>query len=118
MAAVWKVFEFLDEDAPDPVGHRLIDAHMVFDVKADVTRKARLVTGGHLTDPPSSITYASVVSRESVRIAFLLAALNDLDILAADIGNAYLNARTREKIFIICGREFWDSYVGRKALSV
>ena len=118
MAAVWKAFEFLDEDAPDPVGHRLIDAHMVFDVKADFTRKARLVAGGHLTDPPSSITYASVVSRESVRIAFLLAALNDLDILAADIGNAYLNARTREKIFIICGREFGDSYVGRKALIV
>ena len=50
------IFEFLDEDAPDPVGHRLIDAHMVFDVKADFTRKARLVAGRHLTDPPSSIT--------------------------------------------------------------
>ena len=42
-----------------------------------------------MTDPPASITYASVVSRESVRIAFMVAALNDLDIMAADIG-AYL----------------------------
>jgi hypothetical protein len=25
MAAVWKAFEKQDEDAPDPVGHKLID---------------------------------------------------------------------------------------------
>ena len=34
------------------------------------------------TDAPSSITYSSVVSRDSVRIAFTLAALNDLEIMA------------------------------------
>jgi hypothetical protein len=48
-----------------------------------------------MTDAPSSITYSSVVSRDSVRIALMVAALNDLDILSADIGNAYLNAETR-----------------------
>jgi hypothetical protein len=36
----------------------------------------------------------------------LIAALNDLDILAADIGNAYLNAPTQEKVYSIAGREF------------
>ena len=118
MAAVGKAFEILDEGASAPVGHTLIDAHMVFDIKPDFTRKARLVAGGHMTDPPASITYASVVSRESVRIAFLIAALNDLDVLAADIGNAYLNARTKEKVYIICGKEFGDEYVGRKAVIV
>jgi hypothetical protein len=91
---------------------------MVFDIKADFTRKSRLVAGGHMTDPPASITYASVVSRESARIAFLIAALNDLDILAADIGNAYLNAPVREKIFIVCGMEFRGDMVGRKAIIV
>ena len=64
------------------------------------------MAGGHQTDPPSAITYASVVSRESVRIAFLLAALNGLDVQAADIGNAYLHAPVREKILIRCGPEF------------
>ena len=118
MSAVWKAFEFKEEGAQDPVGHKQIDVHMVFDIKPDFTRKARLVAGGHMTDPPAAITYASVVSRESVRIAFMVAALNDLDILAADIGNAYLNARTREKIFIVCGKEFGDEYVGRKAVIV
>jgi hypothetical protein len=46
----------------------------------DFTRKARFVAGGHVMDPPSTQTYASVVARDSVRIAFLMAALNDLDI--------------------------------------
>ena len=62
------------------VGFQEIKCHMIFDVKMDLTRKARFVAGGHLTKPPSSITYSSVVSRDSVRIAFVLAALNDLDL--------------------------------------
>jgi hypothetical protein len=36
----------------------------------------------------------------------MIAALNDLEILAADIGNAYLNAPTREKVYTIAGPEF------------
>jgi hypothetical protein len=36
----------------------------------------------------------------------MIAALNDLNILAADIGNAYLNAKTREKVYAIAGPEF------------
>jgi hypothetical protein len=54
----------------------------------DFTRKACFVASGHKTDPPASITYSSVVSRDTVHIAFLLSALKDIDILAADIGNA------------------------------
>jgi hypothetical protein len=90
------------------VGYQEIKCHMVFDVKMDgnFTRKARLVAGGHTTETPASITYASVVSRDSVRIALLMAALNNLDILAADIGNAYLNADCREKIWTVAGPEF------------
>jgi len=64
----------------------------------DFTRKARYVAGGHMTDPLSTLTYSSVVSRDSIRIAFMLAALNNVQLLAADIGNAYLNAPTREKV--------------------
>jgi hypothetical protein len=41
----------------------------------------RLVADGHKTDAPAStITYSSVVSRDSVRIALTIAALNDLDV--------------------------------------
>jgi hypothetical protein len=88
------------------VGFQEITCHMIFDVKMDLTRKARFVAGGHLTETPASITYSSVVSRDSVRLAFLIAALNDLDILACDVGNAYLNAPCREKVWFVAGPEF------------
>ena len=58
------------------------------------------MAGGHLTDaPPGSITYSSVVSRDSIRIAFLIAGLNDLELLAGDVTNAYLKAPCRERIW-------------------
>ena len=68
---------------------------MIFDIKMDgkFTRKAHYVTGSHTTDNPSSITYYSVLSRDSISITFTLAALNNVDIRAAEIGNAYLNAK-------------------------
>ncbi len=47
--------------------------------------KARLVAGGHTTAAPATITYSSVVSREKVRIALPLAALNDVEVKTADI---------------------------------
>ena len=52
------------------------------------------------------MTYASVVRRETVRIAFLVAALSDLKILAGDIQNAYLNAFTKEKTHFRAGDEW------------
>ena len=86
-------------------GHQEIRCHIIFDVKMDFTRKARFVAGGHTTETPSSLTYSSVVSRESVKIAFLVAALNDIDIMSCDIGNAYLNAPCRERIWFVAGPE-------------
>jgi hypothetical protein len=65
-------------------------------------RKARFVAGGQAT---ALITYSSVVSRDSVRLGFLLAALNGVDILACDLENAYLNAPCREKIWFEGGKE-------------
>jgi hypothetical protein len=59
-----------------------------------------------MTKTPASITYSSVVSRDSVRIVFLLAALNGLDVCVADVGNAYLNADCQEKIWTTAGPEF------------
>jgi hypothetical protein len=106
MKNVLPAFTFLSADQTVPIGYKKIPCHIVFDIKMDFTRKASFVAGGHVTDPPATITYASVVSRDSVRIAFLVAALNDLDILAADVGNAYINATTREKVYFVAGKEF------------
>jgi len=98
-----------DEARKKLVGYQFIKCHIVFDIKFDgLVRKARLVAGGHKTDTPSSVTYSSVVSRDSVRIAFLYAALNELSVVAADIGNAYLNAPSRERTWTIAGKEFGE----------
>ncbi len=111
-------FKFFADDEPIPIGYKQIPCHIVFDVKMDFSRKARFVAGGYKTDPPSILTYSSVVSRDSVRIAFLLATLNGLDILAANIGNAYINADAREKVFFIAGDEFGQSRKGQRVLIV
>ena len=96
-------------------GYSFCSTHMIFDIKMDgkFTRKARLVADGHKTEAPSSLTYSSVVSRDSVRIAFMIAALNDLDVCACDIGNAYLNANCREKLWTIAGAEFGPEDKGK-----
>ena len=116
MKNVMIAFEFRDDDKM-PVGYKHIDCHMIFAVKMDLTRKARLVAGGHQTNVPKALTYSSVVSRDSVRLAFLFAALNDLEVVAADIQNAYLYAFTKEKVYTTAGPEFGQN-AGRPVLIV
>ena len=110
-------FNFRPRGEAAPPGWTKIRCHMNFEVKIDLRRKARYVAGGHLTDPPTSMTYSTVVSRESVRIAFLIAALNGLEVLAGDIQNAYLNAPTSEKNYFYAGPE-WGVDEGRLVLIV
>ena len=88
---------------------------MIFDVKMDLTRKSRLVSGGYKIGPPKYSTYVSVVSRDRVCIAFTVAALNGIDVLFAYVQNAYLNAPTSEKNWTEAGIEFGSNY-GRPAL--
>ncbi len=71
-----------------------------------VILRERLVAGGHTTETPDSSTYLSVVSSESVHVAFLLAVLNNFELFVADVGNAYLNAPCHEKIWCRAGKEF------------
>ena len=89
-----------------PDGYRKITVHMVYDVKHDGRRKARLVAGGHLTGPPLESVYSGVVSLRGLRLVLFLAELNGLTIWTMDVGNAYLEAKTREKVYIAAGSEF------------
>ena len=111
-------FDIKDEDQEIAPGYKFIECYMIFDVKMDMSRKARYVANGSKTPNPISSTYAGVVSRETVRIAFTYAALNGLDIMAADIRNAYLQAPITEKYWTICGPEFGIENQGKKALIV
>ena len=102
------------EDGKIPVGYKHIDCHLIFDIKLgeNYRRKARYVAGGHKTEVAPHLTYSSVVSRDSVRICLMIAALNGLDVQACDIKGAYLTAPAREKLVTTAGPEFGKELEG------
>ena len=101
----YQTFRDLGKGIKPPPGHKKIYVHLVFANKFDMRRKARLVASGNLTPPTNDNACNGIVSLDSVRTIFTIAELNGLDLCAADIGNAYLEAQTREKLFIIAGPE-------------
>ncbi|KAI2502008.1 Reverse transcriptase (RNA-dependent DNA polymerase) [Fragilaria crotonensis] len=108
-------FEFIeDDDTKVPPGYEFVDTYFVFDIKMDLTRKARLVARGNMTEATKEQTFASVVSRDTVRLFFLLAALNDLDLLSCDIQNAYLAAPNKEKVWTKFTDQLGPEYNGKE----
>jgi hypothetical protein len=91
---------------------------MIFDTEVEDLRcNARFVAGGHTTDTLHAMTYVSVLSRERVRVALTLAALNDLDVKMVDIENSYLTAPITEKVWTVLGPEFGDD-AGKREIIV
>ena len=116
MFNVGVAFEILEEDQPAPAGWKKASRHLIWDVKMDFTRKAGWVLDRHKTPDPIGSTFAGMVSHESVRIAFTYAALNGLQVFAADIHNAYLQAPSSQKDYIVCGPEFGIKNIEKVAL--
>jgi hypothetical protein len=85
-----------------------IRVHLVFVVKHDGRQKSRLCANGNLTEVPLNIVYSGVVSLKSLRTVIFLAELNGLETWATNIGNAYLETETLEKVFTIAGPEFGE----------
>ena len=106
MGNIEPCMKVLGDGEQPPPGHQFIHTHIVFDIKMDFTRRARFVANGSTMEVKLERTYASVVSRDSIRIALLYAALNDLDILSGDVAAAYLNAPASGKVYFCCGAEF------------
>jgi hypothetical protein len=79
---------------------------MVYTVKHDGRHRAHLVAGGHLTPIPLDSVYSGVVSLRGLRLVIFLAERNGLQFWNADVGSAYLEAKTQEKAYIIAGPEF------------
>ena len=117
MKNVMPAFQFT-EDGKILIGYKHIDCHMIFNIKMDLTQKARLVVGGHQMDPWKESVYSSVVSKDSVRIILMIVALNNLDILAADVQNVYLNALIKEKVYMMAGLKFGPSQVSLPVLII
>jgi len=112
-------FEVVKGDSPKKIrselikeGFQYIHMHMIFDVKQDGRHKARLVAGGHrFKDPENQFdTYCSNVKIKHLRYLFAIAQANNLDVVAGDVKNAYLYAKSKakcfthlEEIFGLCG---------------
>jgi hypothetical protein len=104
----YNTFKDTGKRTPPPCDYLFIRVPFVFDVKDDLRRKSCLVAGGHMTATPKDSGYSGVVTLRLLRLCMLLAELNGLKVKAANIGNAYLEANTKEKVYIIAGPEFGD----------
>ncbi len=113
---VFPAFDMMDDDSAVPPGYEFVETYFVFDTKMDLTRKARLVARGNMTEATEEQTFASVVSRDTIRLFFLLAALNDMDLLSCDVQNAYLAAPNKEKVWTKFTDQLGPEYNGRRAI--
>ncbi len=113
MGNVCIVFEILGPNIKAPPGWHKASGHIVFDVKTDFTRKACWVKDSHKTPDFLTSSFAGVVPCNSICISLTHAALLGLPVLGADNKNAYLQAPSLEKHFIICGLEFGIENEGR-----
>jgi Reverse transcriptase (RNA-dependent DNA polymerase) len=87
-------------------GYKNIIVHFVFDITHDLCNKARLVAGGHLTDPSTDGTYSGVVNLHTMRISITVGEMNGLKIMVGVVSSAYLDAYTQERVCFIAGPEF------------
>ena len=97
----------LSKDIAESKEYQYAIMWLIFDVKPDGRRKARLVIGGHMTSPSEDIEcYSSMMKQESSRLLMLVAHSRGYDVAVGDVVNAYLNALTKEKIWTRGGTAF------------
>ncbi len=93
-------FEILEPGQKAPPGWFKATGHIIFDVKKDFTRKARWVKDGYKDPDLTTLSYAGVVSWESIRIVLTDAELLRLPVIGGEIKNAYLQAPSSESILL------------------
>jgi Reverse transcriptase (RNA-dependent DNA polymerase) len=103
-----KTFNFIAQSNQNTItkSHQYAPLRMIFTVKQDLRRKARLVIGGHIVDAKDHELYASTMKGVSIRLLLLIATANKLDVLCGDIQLAYLYAKNTLKTYMCLGPEF------------
>ena len=59
-----------------------------------------------MTEAPATIMYASIVSRETIKIGLMSTVINNLEFKLGDILNAYVQAPITEKLLTTFGPKF------------
>jgi hypothetical protein len=93
-----KVFEYTNH----PEGCKVIKNRWVFDIKSDSQKKARLVAKGfsQVEGIDYNQIFSPVVHFETVQIILALASINNWQIKAVDVRNAYLYSKLKEEIYM------------------
>ena len=77
-----------------------------------------MVAGGHLIDILDNSVYSSTVKAISVHLLHVIAHRHKLQQLCGDVGNAFVNAFTKEKVYAIAGPEFGKEREGQVVIIV
>ena len=81
-------FRIPEDGENSHIGNLFLHFHIIFHVKMEkLCRKALLVSGGRMTDKPGTMTYTSIISHETVHLAIVIDALNDLEVKYGDVMN-------------------------------
>ena len=113
--ADFDTFRVVPDGKPLP-RFKCIPYRIIFAVKFDGRRKAKLVVGGHLTQVSKEDCYSPVVGMDGVRLGFMIARNNKLLVCTGDVGNAFLNGFSHEMIYIIAGLEFGPKLHGKRQI--
>ena len=83
-------FDFKSADYKPSAEYQYCRLHLVYDIKSDLTYKARLVCNGSQVDPRGLSTRATVVKTISVRLLDLIADAQGHEVLCGDIDNVFI----------------------------
>ena len=59
-----------------------------------------------------------MVGNSTIKLRLVLGDLNNLSVCAGDIGSAYQNSKTKEKVYIIASPEFGPKFAGKRLIIV
>ena len=74
---------------------------MIFNIKSDLRRKARQVTGGHLMELFETEVYLSTVKGIRVKLLHVISYEHNLKPFCGDVGNVLMIADTSEKCIVL-----------------
>jgi hypothetical protein len=101
------VFEFHPPHHQVSKEYQYCPLRIIFDIKQeDLRRKARMVAGGHVVNSTMFESYSSVVQTRTIRLLETIAMNEGLEFMTGDIGNAFVHAFTKEKVYSKAGKEF------------